>query len=113
MDIYSVTERHFWKDNFFCKIDGFTLLFEAFVLVLAKVMTFSAVEERLNITIRRVQAICDKYVDEAVKQADCNFEQLYTIHSRCIDHRPWAAVPLFSKSHLPLSDWPSAAILPW
>ncbi len=83
------------------------------MLVLAKMMTFSAVEERLNITIRRVQAICDKYVDEAVKQADYNFEQLYTIYSRCIDHRPRVAVPLLSRSHLPLSDWPSAAILPW
>jgi transposase len=52
------------------KLDGFTLLFEAFVLVLAKAMTFSAVAELLNISIHRVQAICDKYVDEAVKQAD-------------------------------------------
>jgi transposase len=52
------------------KLDGFTLLFEAFVLILAKVMTFSAVAELLKISIHRVQAICDKYVDEALKQAN-------------------------------------------
>jgi transposase len=33
-------------------------------------MTFTAVAEMLNISVHRVMAICDKYVDEAVKQAD-------------------------------------------
>lgn len=52
------------------KLDGFTLLFEAFVLVLCSKMTFTAVAEMLNISVYRVMAICNKYVDEAVKQAD-------------------------------------------
>jgi transposase len=52
------------------KLDGFTLLFEAFVLAFCREMTFTAVAEMLNISVHRVMAICDKYVDEAVKQAD-------------------------------------------
>lgn len=52
------------------KLDGFTLLFEAFVLAFAKEMTFTAVAELLNISVHRVMAICRKYVDEAVAQAD-------------------------------------------
>jgi transposase len=52
------------------KLDGFTLLFEAFVLIFARAMTFTDVAELLNISVHRVQAICDKYVDEAVKHSD-------------------------------------------
>jgi transposase len=52
------------------KLDGFTLLFEAFVLAFCKKMTFTAVAEMLNISVHRVMAICKKYVDEAVDQAD-------------------------------------------
>lgn len=52
------------------KLDGFTLLFEAFVLAFAKEMTFSAVARLLNISVHRVMAVCKKYVDEAVAQAD-------------------------------------------
>lgn len=52
------------------KLDGFTLLFEAFVLALCREMTFTAVAETFGISIHRVMAICEKYVDEAVKQAD-------------------------------------------
>lgn len=52
------------------KLDGFTLLFEAFVLAFCKVMTFTAVAELLGISVHRVMAICEKYVDEVVRQAD-------------------------------------------
>lgn len=52
------------------KLDGFTLLFEAFVLAFCKEMTFTAVAEMLGISIHRVMAVCDKYVDEAVERAD-------------------------------------------
>ena len=52
------------------KLDGFTLLFEAFVLAFAQEMTFTAIAELLNISVHRVMAICRKYVDEAVAQAD-------------------------------------------
>ena len=52
------------------KLDGFTLMFEAFVLMFAQVMTFTAVAELLNISVHRVQAVCDVYVDEAVAQSD-------------------------------------------
>ncbi len=52
------------------KLDGFTLLFEAFVLIFAREMTFTAVAELLHISVHRVQAICDKYVNEAVELSD-------------------------------------------
>ncbi len=52
------------------KLDGFTLLFEAFVLLFARATTFTAVADMLGISIHRVQAVCDKYVDEAVAQSD-------------------------------------------
>ena len=52
------------------KLDGFTLLFEAFVLAFAREMTFTAIAELLNISVHRVMAICRRYVDAAVAQAD-------------------------------------------
>lgn len=52
------------------KLDGFTLLFEAFVLAFAREMTFTGVSRLVNISVHRVMAICEKYVNEAVAQAD-------------------------------------------
>ncbi len=52
------------------KLDGFSLLFEAFVLLFARAMTFTDAGELLGISVHRVQAVCDKYVDEAVKLSD-------------------------------------------
>ncbi len=52
------------------KLDGFTLLFEAFVLMFARAMTFTDVAKLLKISVHRVQAVCDKYVDQAVAQSD-------------------------------------------
>jgi hypothetical protein len=40
-------------------------------------MTFTAVAEMLNISVHRVMAICNKYVDEAVKQTD--YSQVTTV----------------------------------
>ncbi len=62
------------------KLDGFTLLFEAFVLAFAREMTFTAVAELLNISIYRVMAICRKYVDSAVAEADYS-----EVHAVAID----------------------------
>ena len=52
------------------KLDGFTLLFEAFVVVFSGSMTFSACARIFGISEHRVKAICHKYVNEAVAQAD-------------------------------------------
>ena len=59
------------------KLDGFTLLFEAFVLLFARATTFTTVSDMLGISIHRVQAICDKYVNEAVAQA--NYSQVNSV----------------------------------
>ena len=52
------------------KLDGFTLLFEAFVLALCREMTFAAVARLVNLSWYRVKAICDRYVDLAVAATD-------------------------------------------
>jgi transposase len=62
------------------KLDGFTLLFEAIVLAFARVMTFTAVSELLSISVHRVMAICQKYVDSAVAEADYS-----DVHSVAVD----------------------------
>jgi transposase len=48
------------------KLSGFTLLFEAFVLALCREMTFRGVSRLTGLSVHRVMAICEKYVDEAV-----------------------------------------------
>ena len=52
------------------KLDGFTLLFEAMVLFMAQHSTFAFVANMLNISWHRVHAICTKYVDLALANAD-------------------------------------------
>ena len=52
------------------KLSGFTLLFEALVLMLAQQMTFAAVARIVGETWHRVHAICSRYVDLALTQAD-------------------------------------------
>lgn len=52
------------------KLSGFTLLFEAFVLALCREMTFRGVSRITGLSVHRVMAICEKYVDEAVSLAD-------------------------------------------
>lgn len=52
------------------KLNGFTLLFEALVLMLARQMPFSAVERIVGESRHRVYAICAKYVELALDVAD-------------------------------------------
>src|SRR6516162_7993552 len=58
------------EPDWFGKLSGFTLLFEALVLALAQQMTFAAVAKVVNESWHRVHAICSRYVDLAVAQAD-------------------------------------------
>ena len=52
------------------KLSGFTLLFEALVLAMCREMPFSAVARLVDLSIHRVMAICSRYVDLALEQAD-------------------------------------------
>jgi transposase len=52
------------------KLKGFTLLFEALVLMLAQQMPFAAVARLVGESAYRVQAICEKYVALALAAAD-------------------------------------------
>ena len=51
-------------------LSGFTLLFEALILMLARQMPFAAVARLVGESWHRVQAICAKYVNLAVDAAD-------------------------------------------
>lgn len=62
------------------KLNGFTLLFEALVLMLARQMPFAAVARIVGESWHRVYAICAKYVELAVEAVD-----LSDIHSVAID----------------------------
>jgi transposase len=55
-----------WAGN----LAGFTLLFEALVLAMVQHMTFAGVAELTGLSWHRVHAICSRYVDLAVEQAD-------------------------------------------
>jgi transposase len=52
------------------KLSGFTLLFEALVLAMAQEMTFAAVARLAGESWHRVHAICSRYVDLALAEAD-------------------------------------------
>jgi len=52
------------------QLAGFTLLFEALILTMTRHMTFAAVAELTNLSWHRVHAVCSRYVDLAVAQAD-------------------------------------------
>jgi transposase len=56
--------------DWFGKLAGFTLLFEALVLAMAQQMTFAAVAKLVDATWHRVHAICTRYVDLALAEAD-------------------------------------------
>jgi len=58
------------KPPFAGKLSGFTLLFEALVLMLAPQMPFAAVARIAGISAHRVLAICRRYVALALKVAD-------------------------------------------
>lgn len=52
------------------KLAGFTLLFEALVIMLCREMPFAAVARLVNLSWHRVAAICERYVDLALSEAD-------------------------------------------
>jgi transposase len=52
------------------KLSGFTLLFEAFVLLLCREMPFSGVARVTRLSVHRVMAVCERYVNAAVGAAD-------------------------------------------
>src|SRR5580692_9312714 len=58
------------EPDWFGKLSGFTLLFEALVLAMAQQMTFAAVARLVNESWHRVHAICSRYVDLALAEAD-------------------------------------------
>lgn len=52
------------------RLSGFTLLFEALVMMLAREMPFVAVARLVRLSWHRVAALCKRYVEEALDQAD-------------------------------------------
>lgn len=52
------------------KLSGFTLLFEALVLMLCQQMTFAAAARLVGESRHRVATICERYVDLALAQSD-------------------------------------------
>lgn len=52
------------------KLSGFTLLFEALALTFCREMPFAAVARLTGLSWHRVNAICERYVDLALDQAD-------------------------------------------
>lgn len=52
------------------KLSGFTLLFEALVLMLCQQMTFAAAARLVGESRHRVAAICERYVELALAQTD-------------------------------------------
>jgi len=52
------------------KLSGFTLLFEALVLMLCQQMSFAAAARLVGESRHRVAAICERYVELALAQAD-------------------------------------------
>jgi transposase len=52
------------------KLAGFTLLFEALIIILCREMPFAAVARLVNLSWHRVAAICGRYVDLALDAAD-------------------------------------------
>jgi transposase len=52
------------------KLSGFTLLFEAFVLLLCREMSFTGVARLTGESVHRIMAVCHRYVDAAVAVAD-------------------------------------------
>lgn len=77
------------------RLSGFTLLFEALVVVMAQQMTFSAVARLMGLSVHRVMAICERYVDLAVAQTDlsevCNLAIDETSRARGQDYLTLAA----------------------
>ena len=58
------------QPDFAGKLSGFTLLFEALILLLAQQMPFAAVGRIVGESAHRVLAVCKRYVELACAQAD-------------------------------------------
>ena len=58
------------EPDFAGRLNGFTLLFEAFILMLARQMPFAAVARIVGESPHRVLAVCQKYVEMACNLAD-------------------------------------------
>jgi transposase len=58
------------EPDWFGKLAGFTLLFEALVLMLAQQMPFAAVARTIGESWHRVHAVCRRYVDLALAEAN-------------------------------------------
>jgi len=58
------------EPEFAGRLSGFTLLFEALVLMLAQQMPFAAVARIVDESAYRVMEVCKRYVDLALAQAD-------------------------------------------
>lgn len=58
------------EPEFAGRLAGFTLLFEALILILAQQMPFAAVARIVNVSPYRVMELCRRYVDLALAQAD-------------------------------------------
>ena len=58
------------EPDFAGRLSGFTLLFEAFILMLAKQMPFAAVARIVGESDHRVLAVCTRYVEIALGLAD-------------------------------------------
>jgi transposase len=54
------------------KLSGFTLLFEALVLMLCQQMSFAAAARLVGESRHRVATICERYVELTLAQADCS-----------------------------------------
>ena len=68
------------EPEFAGKLAGFTLLFEALILLLARQMPFAAVARIVGESAHRVTAVCTRYVELAVAQAE-----LSTVTTLAID----------------------------
>ena len=58
------------EPEFAGRLSGFTLLFEALVLMLAQQMPFTAVARIVGESVHRVMAVCERYVELALAAAD-------------------------------------------
>jgi transposase len=58
------------EPDFAGRLNGFTLLFEALILMLARQMPFAAVARIVGESLHRVLAVCQKYVEMACGLAD-------------------------------------------
>jgi transposase len=58
------------EPNWFGRLDGFTLMFEALIVLLAQQMPFSVVAKMTGLSWHHVHAICARYVDNAVDLID-------------------------------------------